>query len=61
MINNGINIMAAKHLYIGVELGIGFTIYSNDYDYNDDFSIQDNSNHAGQPIVQFNTKVGYRF
>jgi hypothetical protein len=61
IINNGINIMAAKHLYIGVELGLGFSFYSNDYDYNNDFGVQNNSSHAGEPIVQFNTKIGYRF
>jgi hypothetical protein len=61
IINNGINIMAAKHLYIGIELGVGFSFYSNDYDFNNDYGIQNNTNHAGQPIVQFNTKVGYRF
>ncbi|HMG82446.1 MAG TPA: hypothetical protein VK559_05385 [Ferruginibacter sp.] len=62
MINNGINIMPTKHLYLGAELGLGFTVYSNDYNTNDGGGIEpEGSNNAGTPLIQFNMKVGYRF
>jgi hypothetical protein len=58
MINNGINIMPKEHLYLGMELGLGFTVYTNDFAYTD-YSTTPNSN--GTFIVQFNMKAGYRF
>jgi len=52
MISNSLNINATEHLYIGMELGLGFT-------YND---VQRyNSSNGTQELVNFNFKVGYRF
>ncbi|HTB51978.1 MAG TPA: hypothetical protein VK718_04315 [Ferruginibacter sp.] len=63
MINNGLNFMLGKHLYLGAELGLGVTFYNNDYneDHSFDYNVSNNKNHAGTPIVQFNAKFGYRF
>ncbi len=57
LVNNSLNIQPTKHLYLGVELGLGFTYYSNEdsidgYNYN---SFDDG------PLVQFSFKIGYRF
>lgn len=53
MINNGLNIMPTKHLYIGMEVGLGFYYFNTENDYN--------SYDSGAPAAQFNFKVGYRF
>lgn len=60
IINNGLNMMPTPHLYIGMELGLGFTFYSNDNINNFELG-PPGSNNAGAPLVQFNMKVGYRF
>lgn len=58
LVNNSLNVQPTKHLYMGVELGLGFTYYtdegsSNGYYYSN--SIDD------EPMVQFSFKIGYRF
>lgn len=52
LINNGINFMASKHLYLGVEFGLGL-IYGNNKE--EDIIVD------GTPLAQFNFKMGYRF
>jgi hypothetical protein len=60
IINNGLNMMPTSHLYMGMELGLGLTFYSNDNINNFEIGPR-GSNNAGAPIVQFNLKAGYRF
>lgn len=56
MINNSINITPNPHLYLGLELGIGFTYSSTEDNYYNYSSVGLN-----EPLVQFNFKIGYRF
>jgi hypothetical protein len=60
IINNGLNIMASKHVYLGIELGLGFTFYDDDYYHGNNIFITDETKNT-RPIIQFNSKVGYRF
>lgn len=60
MLNNGLTFMPSEHLCFGIELGLGFTVYSND-NINGYGSGPVSSNNAGSLIAQFNMKVGYRF
>jgi hypothetical protein len=61
MINNGVSYMLKEHLYLGMELGLGLTVYSNDYRNDDLGGGQAGQEGGGAPIIQFNMKVGYRF
>ena len=58
LVNNSLNVQPTKHIYLGVELGLGFT-------YIDDMEGDDNNNYYNNygdvPMVQFNFKIGYRF
>lgn len=52
MINNGLNFMPTKNLYIGMELGLGFYYIDTEDDY---------YGYNEVPAAQFNFRVGYRF
>lgn len=52
IINNGLNIQATPHLYVGTEFGVGITYYDN---RTEDFVVGDGA------MLQFNFKIGYRF
>jgi len=56
LINNSLNVQPTKNIYIGVELGLGFTYYDDGLRYNRSYS-----SFGDEPMVQFNFKVGYRF
>jgi len=58
MANTGIDIMLTSRMYIGAEFGWGVTFYDNDYDEDD--NTKSYKNHFSD-LVQFNTKIGYRF
>jgi len=51
MINNSLNIMATKHLYIGAEMGFGFTYYDKVGNYNEGINF----------LTQGAFKMGYTF
>jgi hypothetical protein len=51
MINQSININPTPHLYIGSELGLGFTYIDH----------EGSANINTQPLVQFCFKIGYRY
>ena len=51
MINNSLNIHATAHLYIGAELGLGFTYFDRVNNYNE----------GVKPLVQGSFKIGYTF
>ena len=51
MVNNSLNVNPSEHLYIGLELGLGFTYIDKVND------IKQGAN----PLVQGAFKVGYRF
>jgi hypothetical protein len=53
IVNNGLNIQATPHLYIGTELGLGIAYYES--------SDNNSSVYNQEPMVQFNFKIGYRF
>ena len=56
LLNNSLNIQPTKHLFIGLELGLGFTYYNNEGGTNSTtFDTED------PPLVQFNFALGYRF
>lgn len=58
LINNSLNIQPTKNLYLGLELGLGFTYYNGEnHYYNNNYS---NTFDDG-PMVQFSFKLGYRF
>jgi hypothetical protein len=51
MVNQSVNINPTPHLYIGAELGLGFTY----------LHLEDGVNRGTVPLFQFGFKVGYRF
>ncbi len=51
MVNNSLNIMATNHLYIGAELGLGFTYYDKVGKYNEGVNF----------LAQGAFKMGYTF
>jgi hypothetical protein len=51
MVNNSLNVNPSSHLYIGLELGLGFTYIDN----------VDGIRQGANPLVQGGFKVGYRF
>lgn len=57
MINNSLNINPVKHLYLGLELGLGFRYYESIGGN----SVSTNVGPDGEPLVQFGFKAGYRF
>lgn len=57
MINNSLNINPIEHLYLGLEMGLGFRYYESiEGGYNTTGIGSD-----GEPLVQFGFKAGYRF
>ena len=51
IINNGLNINPSKHVYLGLELGLGFTYFNR----------VDGINQDTKGLVQGAFKIGYRF
>ena len=51
MVNNSLNIMATNHLYIGAEMGLGFTYYDKVGNYNEGVNF----------LIQGAFKMGYTF
>jgi len=67
MFTNGINIMAAKKVYIGLEAGAGFYFTDNEYIYDTNKTYGARVKGGGIPLdlsgamFEANCKVGYRF
>ena len=67
MFTNGINIMATKRVYIGLEAGAGFYFTDNEYTYDRDNDYGSKAKGGGIPLdlsgatFEVNCKVGYRF
>ena len=59
LLNNSLNIQPTKNLYIGLELGLGFTYYNSENNNNGYYNsgVFD----SDVPLVQFNFAIGYRF
>lgn len=57
MINNSINVNPTEHLYLGLEMGLGFSYYERI----DGVSSTSTVGPDGEPLVQFGFKAGYRF
>lgn len=57
LVNNSINIQPTKNLYMGLELGLGFTYYNEENRYDNYYY----GTFDDGPLVQFSFKIGYRF
>jgi hypothetical protein len=60
LVNNSLNIQPVKQLYIGLELGLGFTYYNDQNDYYYGYNGY-NYSYNDEPLVKFNFSIGYRF
>lgn len=56
LLNNSLNVQPSKNIYLGVELGVGFTYYDDESRYR-----RYTPAFGDEPMVQFNFKAGYRF
>ncbi len=58
IVNNSLNINPTKHLHMGLELGVGFSYFTNN---NDTYYNGYNSYNDPEALVQFGFNIGYRF
>jgi hypothetical protein len=61
MLNNSLNIQPTPHLHLGLELGLGIPYYTDYDNNNNNYYSSGYGMYDGEPLVQFNFKIGYRF
>ncbi len=59
VVTNSLNVSPTKHLYLGIELALGFVFYEDYNGYSNTYTFEPYD--MDEPIAQFGFKIGYRF